>query len=239
MTKILFSLILTFTIFPTLLSQNLIMKNSKGDDISNDTITQTGAVSDPLIECHLDVFNNGANAIDVKVLKQEFSIVNGTENYFCWKECYEPSVFESPESLTVEPGDTRSQGFIADYKPNNNSGISKIRYKFFNVGDANDTVTLMVNFDVSTTSIASEEINNKFSMPYPSPSSDFITIEYRDIENGQFKLFNLSGKILKEIKLPTRTGKLDVSTKEFPAGIYLYNISDSREILKSGRLVFE
>lgn len=238
MTKILFFLVL-ITFSSTLFSQNLVLKDSKGDDFSNDTVTHTGLVSDALLEYTLKVINNGSTAIDVKVLKQEISVVDGTENYFCWKECYEPSVFESPDALTVETGDANSQSFIADYKPNSNNGISKIRYKLFNVNDANDTVTVMMVFDVSTTSIASDEVNDRISEPYPKPASDFVSIDYRDIEKGSFKLYNLSGRMLKQINLQERTGKLVVHSKEYPAGIYIYKISDSKGLLKSGKIVFK
>jgi hypothetical protein len=68
---------------------------------------------------------------------------------------------------------------------------------------------------------------------YPNPASDFITIEDDGME--QLRIFNSSGLLMMEASL-LNTDQYVLSVRNWPAGIYYYNLQ-AKEGVSSGKVV--
>lgn len=229
-------------IFPNMIAQNLILYDLDGNVISNETVYYEGNTNDNLIEMGLKVTNNGQTAINVKVKKEEVSITDGTENYFCWKECYAPNIFVSPDFLTIESGATNDRSFKGDYKPNQKDGESSIRYTFFNMDDEQDMVTVLVVYNVSSpTSVSQLGNKSQVSKPYPVPANEFVTIEYKlDRTDGvKLEIFNLQGLKTEERLIKQAKGEFILFSDKYKSGIYLYQFTQNGKVIDSGKFIFQ
>ncbi len=56
---------------------------------------------------------NGTAAIAVRAERITIDTVPGTQNYFCWEQCYEPPTSISPTTISLDPGQ-RMEQFYAD-----------------------------------------------------------------------------------------------------------------------------
>jgi len=226
--------------FSGVFAQSLDLYDYEDRLVSNDTLYYQGGTNDNLLEMGLKVTNKGPAAINVKVKKEEISIVEDTENYFCWKDCYLPSVFVSPTYLTIEPGETNDSNFKGDYKSHQNSGESKIRYTFFNVEDAEDTATVLVVFSVSTLTKI-HHVDNSFSNPYPVPAKEFVKIKYNldKVNNARLEIYNLQGMKTEEKLVKQRNGEFVLFSENYKPGIYLYFLTQNGQFIDSGKFVFQ
>ena len=64
------------------------------------------AISDSVVDFELDAKNTGTTSKDYLMKRQEISLVTGTENYFCWDQCYAPFVGQSPTIVTIASNGT-------------------------------------------------------------------------------------------------------------------------------------
>ena len=81
---------------------------------------------------HIGVVNLGSDSINVICLRLEDNIVDTSQNYFCWDECFIPSVSLSG-IVRIGPGDTVAN-FIGDYEYEGGDALndpSTITYRFY------------------------------------------------------------------------------------------------------------
>ncbi len=60
---------------------------------------------------------------------------------------------------------------------------------------------------------------------YPNPASDMLNIEYSKLENAgdiQFALYDTYGRVVREVPLTNKEGKVQVDVQNLPEGIYWY-----------------
>jgi hypothetical protein len=80
---------------------------------------------------------------------------------------------------------------------------------------------------------------------YPNPLKDILNIEMRTktlkLNNCEFRVFDLQGKLVKAIKLPESNNNLKVSmpTEDLSSGNYIYRITSDGTPLYEGRFVKE
>jgi len=148
-----------------------------------------------------------------------------------------------PDSLTDETG---SHGFVKfrvaqktglelGTKIHNSAGI----YFDFNAPIiTNETLhTLGENLiSVSITSIPNQLAEVKI---YPNPFNDFATIDIRElaIDNGQFKLYDATGRLVRNRAFSSNTYRL--AKQELLTGLYFFTIENNGEIIANGKLIAE
>jgi len=136
MKKLLLSAILvSFALFAFTQSLEIYYDGELVPDQSS--ITLTDDVNVAMMAIEVGVKNVGSTALDVKTRKFEVSIIPGSVNMFCWGLCFPPYIFESPDPINIAPGETCEE-FSGEYQPNGNSGVSIIRYTFFDMNNPND-----------------------------------------------------------------------------------------------------
>lgn len=185
------------------------------------------------------VQNNSDVAIEVKVSSQEISVIPGTLNYFCWAQCYEPGVTVSPSSLTIEPGASVSN-FYGDYKPQGQSGITTIKYCFFNVANEADSVCGIVRFNATPVGI--QDIANSstpgISDAYPNPAVGELTFSYATGGGtGRLDIYSMLGSKVKSVRLPELSGKAKVNVESLTAGMYFYCLNVNGKDIQTRKLI--
>ena len=86
-----------------------------------------------------------------------------------------------------------------------------------------------------------EALAYKLEQNYPNPFQGKSVIEYSlpDFEkDASILVFNMTGKLLKEFKLREKSGQIEINSKDFEPGIYLYSlVSNNNEIITKKMIV--
>jgi hypothetical protein len=206
------------------------------------TATVTNHV-DSILVGRVTVVNASNQSIDVKVSKKVIGqAVTGSENVFCWTQCYTPSTFVSPDVETIAAGASNSI-FYADYTPNGHPGTTKIRYSFFRVNaPAPDSVHATIEFKATgvTGVKKSFDANTAISLASPNPANDMTAIGYSlpaNTRNNKIKLYNAIGGLVKEINLADKKGTIMLVTTGLPSGIYFYTLQADNQSLATKKLI--
>jgi hypothetical protein len=210
--------------------------------LNNPPVTVYGGYTDALISSTFSVTNTGTQPINLHVGRYALSEVPGSENNFCWGvNCYPPNVSISPDFETIAPGATNSS-FIGDYTPNNNPGVTSIKYCFFQMSNPLDTVCTTINFDATAAVLGTKEelAQQTLSTASPNPANSLALISYTlpaNAKNGKLVLHNAVGALVKTIELNKNTSNLILTTNELPNGIYFYTLVADTEIVATRKLV--
>ncbi|MFC5271500.1 T9SS type A sorting domain-containing protein [Adhaeribacter terreus] len=232
-------LLLAFAAF----SINVASAQSTTMQIPTHATTITGPYNGVLpLTARLSVVNISNQSIDVQVARKVISEVAGSENVFCWTQCYFPNVDVSPDIETIAAGATNSM-FYADYSPKGNAGKTTIRYSFFRANSPTpDSVHTTIVYDATTVAGVKGAFyaSNAISMPSPNPANDMTTIGYNlpaNARNSKIKLYNAIGGLVKEINLSDKQGAIMLVTSGLPSGIYFYTLQVDNRSLTTKKLV--
>jgi hypothetical protein len=205
----------------TLAQSSLSLSYEGGAIQPNDTVIFYGDSGvNTTITAYLFVSNNTNTDLAVKVKKTEISIVPGTENTFCWGQCYIPSVYVSPQAITIPAQTTDNHSFWGEYHPQGQLGTSILRYTFFVDNDSNDSVAVYVKYTATPTGVSENELS--LALIYPNPASEFIYIKNFKQDNSHIIFKEMTGKIICEISLSS----FPLDVRNWSAGVYFYQIVD-------------
>ncbi len=214
-----------------------------GENIPNgDTVYVYGEISEDMwyeIQAHAIVTNVSEDTVEVKVHRIIIDTVPGTRNQFCWVLCYAYETNESSYSVTLDPGASTSElEFSGHYQPAGNGGTSKIRYKFFNVDNEQDTVSMTVFYVVSPASVADLQSASHFGSAYPNPASEIVSFDFEfshTVKEARLVIYNLLGKQVMDYPVNNRNGKLSVPLHELNEGVYFYTFMVNGETAATTR----
>ncbi len=218
-------------------------------------LTVDGEVIDDVIEIKADpsvgemifnplVTNTTNTTMNVKVRRTNVTVVEGTENYFCWVACYAPFVDESSEYYEMAPGQTTELDFFsAHYTPLGVEGTTIVEYTFYNMDDETQSFTVTVNYNASPDAI-SETIANgvQFDNIYPNPASNYVNINYSlvpEVNQGSVRLTNLLGALVSETPIDLNSNSVKIDVSNLDGGIYFYSVVLNGEILHSKKLIIK
>jgi len=245
MKKILLSLLGIILFSGISFGQGLSLFNLDSSPIPNGSIIYFlgDTTSGIAITSHVWVKNNGVTTKQVKVRKIETSLIPGSVNSFCWGACYGSGTYLSPVARTITAGAIDSSGFSGDYFPNGHLGISLITYKFFNVNDTTDSVTVIVSYNATAVGISNVSENKIiFSNAYPNPANSYTGFNYnlpQTAMNQKIIIRNLLGSVISEIALSNLEGNAVISTAELKSGIYFYSLMVNDRIFITRKLVVQ
>lgn len=209
------------------LAQNLSLSDHTGPLTADQTITVYGDSGYyNVMTTHFTVHNNGSTSIDVMVKKTELSVVPGSTNSFCWDICYPTTTYASAHWVSIASGSSDSTHFSGDYSNYGTLGSSLIRYTFFNRSNANDSVSVIVNFTTTPTAISESVFSIEFSNAYPNPASNFVNFNYnlQGTSSAEFVITDLLGSELYRAELENENNKLMIDVASFNAGVYFYSL---------------
>lgn len=190
----------------------------------------------------LDVLNISNNPLNIKCAREVISEVINTENSFCWGVCYSTSTDTSTVSIIIDPGEDTPE-FIGDYYPAGNSGITSIKYIFYDMANPEDHKTFIVNYKATTESGIHEEAKAVYFSPaYPNPANKEVSIDYElenNRENVRFVIYNILGKTVKEVRISEFSGSLTLNTSDLNEGIYFYSLLINNEPTRTQKLIIK
>jgi len=203
-----------------------------GDTISVDSLPSVNEMV-----AYVKVKNDTSFTVSVTCEKIYLYIVPGTDNEFCWAStCYPSGTFLSGSEI-IEAG-VVSNSFLAHYKPLGNEGASYIKYKFkINHGDS---AWVVVKFNATTYSgIADNCFTNSISAPYPNPAKSMVYINYNVSYNSKatLQIYNICGKIEKQIDLNNNNGIVTFNVADLPSGIYFCSLNLNGKTVKTNKLI--
>jgi hypothetical protein len=217
-------------------SQSLSLSNENGAVANDSYVNVTGLPSDDELVVEMNVTNNTADPIPVMLKKVEISMVPGTASLFCWGLCFSPTVFVSPDPITINGNATNETDFSGHYLPSGMSGMSVIRYVFYDERNPNDSVCFNTNFQAYPLGIGNAGSNAALSA-YPNPASAKVTVDFSVAGNATAKvvLRNILGETVNEIA--ATAGKVTFDVSQLNAGIYFYSLVVNGESVATKKLV--
>jgi hypothetical protein len=202
------------------------------------------------MEADVIVTNSTGRALNLLIQRQVRSAVAGSENYFCNPiSCYTPFVTTSPSAFPLANGASNSDCHFY-YTPNNQAGITTIRYAFFEAG-SQDSAYVTVRFDASQrvlATAASRAAESILSQPFPNPAAagSASSLRYQLPTNSRgahLVLISMAdGRRVRDLVLPVTLaeGLISFRTDGLAAGLYsclLISGADGRgELLAARRL---
>lgn len=216
---------------------------SWGGEVIGDTVIITPdaeTINDLLFEAI--VHNNSDNGANVKVVREQVSLVDGSSNYFCWGACYPPFVDSSGMTMFIPAGGQSGDiDFSAHYEINETVGLSIIKFHYYNVDNPDDKIVVVVKFDTRPDGI-NEAILAKIKVSdiYPNPAVNYVDLNYdlpREVETATVKIVNILGSVVKEQQIDTGNGKLRMDISDMNDGIYFYSIFVNGEAYKTKKLI--
>lgn len=214
-----------------------------GTEIVNGHIFEVNIddVNGEIESSELLVKNNSDNDINIRVRRDIIEEVEGSVNYFCvFGTCLSPEIEESSRDFMLTSGTTVGEGdvFYGHYSPMGNAGTTKISYKYFNVEDANDTISFEIHFDAAQ-GINDLVANSKISA-FPNPANSFVefNMDNIDIEKANLILYNAVGKEI--ISIPVNNESLiHLNISDLPKGVYLYRLEGNSKMSKTSKLIIQ
>ncbi|MFM1876723.1 MAG: hypothetical protein RL266_2460 [Bacteroidota bacterium] len=202
-----------------------------------------GSVEQSIMQSEGTIENtNGSAPIAVRVERITVDTVPGSQNYFCWEQCYEPPTSVSPTALTIPVGQRIDQ-FYADYKPNGNPGVSTLIYCFYDDSNEADSVCATVRFTASPVGIQDVFMGNRsgVSESYPNPARTVANINYAlaaGWQKAEIVIYSMLGSKVRSVKLTEDQGTYKLNVASLPSGMYFYTlVVDDKDISTKKMLV--
>jgi hypothetical protein len=202
-----------------------------------------GSVETTLMQSAGTIENtNGTAPIAVRAERITIDTVPGTQNYFCWEQCYEPPTSVSPTTITLGAGE-RMEAFYADYKPNGIAGVSTLAYCFYDDANQVDSVCATIRFTASPLGVQDVFWGNQsgISESYPNPAKTVANINYAlkiGWGKAQIEVFSMLGSKVKKVALKQDQGTLKLDVANLPSGMYFFTLNvDGNDIATKKMLV--
>lgn len=196
-----------------------------------------------------DVTNTGTSTNVYNAKRYDMILNSGAAAYFCFAgNCYGPSTFVSPSSLTLTSGQSASQiagpyqKLVADLDEGPATGVSRIKYTFINVNNSADSIQITLRYNDPAASL--KEINNSLNSLQisPNPASDYTSIKLTSNNNynSTVSIFNSIGSLVstKNVLVVKGENKIALNTSELNTGIYFVCVK-SGEALTTKKLIIK
>ncbi|MDO9000113.1 MAG: T9SS type A sorting domain-containing protein [Bacteroidota bacterium] len=209
---------------------------------NNATITQT--------------FNVTRTIISQSPMLDQTIAANAPTTYFCFGfNCFTPPVstpssadytilLASGQTSTTFPfaDNTKDNGqpFSIDLEEGPSTGSYVVKYKVFNVANANDTLAFFLGYNQPLGLRHNNETSSFSLNVFPNPAIDNVnvTVNSNDVNDITLKIMNVMGQVVYSnlYKLTTGTNTINFESKNLSSGIYNV-IVESNEIKKSTKLI--
>ncbi|MBW7846904.1 MAG: T9SS type A sorting domain-containing protein [Bacteroidales bacterium] len=187
------------------------------------------------------VKNNTDREVSVMVRRITHSVVDGTENQFCWSACYPPFVDVSSVPYPIPGNEMTPEGiFSGHYLPQSKTGTSVLEYSFFIEGDPNDSISFVVKFKVEAVGLADRKEKASISNAYPNPANGMVNFDLdlgNNERNARLVIQNLLGQPLLEQVIEPGAKHLSIPVSELREGVYFYTLYIDNKNIVSKKLV--
>lgn len=183
-------------------------------------------------------------SLDVMLEKEVISAVEGTENYFCWGNCYIPATIVSDIPVTI-PGGTACEpnalSFHYQIDPtyegtNLIAGTTVVKYYTYPEGNPSDRATLEVWFAYNAENVVETPVS--FGKAFPNPAGSTV---HFDIQGGHGTIkavvYNLLGQEVKRQMVDGTQGKIEFIVSDLQEGFYFCSFFVDDEMVKTDKFI--
>ena len=187
----------------------------------------------------VEIQNTGATSLTVIVQRMSTSLTPGHETYFCWFECYDPSVYLSPAPITLAPGES-TINFHAYVTPATIQGQDTVTYAFYDQNGNSDTLYLTLTYDFIHDGINENSFSKSSLNVFVNENkTEAINYSCSSVTNSKIQISNILGKVVKEIRLSDKTAVLKVPVNELNQGIYFCNLLVDEKFVASKKFLIQ
>lgn len=149
------------------------------------------------------VKNTSSQDKEVKVFREVLDEVQGSENQFCWStSCYIPSLDTSADVQTISANGGVDSTFAGYYYPEDNPGITTIRYCYYVKDDMSDSTCAVVRYDATSSSTSLPEsgsVDEEVFRFSPNPAVNELRVRFSEPGfQGQVQLHTILGELVLE-----------------------------------------
>lgn len=247
MKKILLSIIISlFTVFSVFSQSTLRLFDESNNPIANGSNLSVygDTASATILSKSIWVKNVNSSMLSVKVRKTCVSSVTGTKNTFCWVTCYNyVACIQAPfETDTIHiRKDSTCKNFVGECKPLGKTGVTSVKYTFFDANNSQDSVYIIINYYAGNAGINQNELDNiVFSNAFPNPASSYISLRVSvpvSSKKNMIVIKDMLGGIVKEVKIVDSEDLIKINVGDLSEGIYFYSLLIDDKIFKTKKLI--
>lgn len=173
--------------------------------------------------------------------KVEMQVVENTQNYFCWGNCFLSTVYVSdPVNLDAGQFEVFSMHYMYNDAIEDVAGLEQImQYYLYPANNPDDKFVINVIFKYSLDGV--EDISNidEFSNAYPMPASNVVNFDYNFASSvdAEVAIYNMMGQEVMRNRLSGMNGKLSINVSDLTDGVYFYSLIVNGKTEKSNKLV--
>jgi len=245
----------TFSLICTIVSAQLGMAQSLAllDHSSNvtGTIITIPIVANSINQNELKIQNLTGNNITYKVDRVFLTppVCSNNNIYFCAAgNCYPPDsaaiIFSSGSdniaAFQTLPSNATNFGILADYDVGPICCSEDVLYKVYDMNNTSDFAAVTLRYQCVSGISDNEKSVGSISGAFPNPSNTIVSIKYYLSENadkGKIVLYDLSGKLVKELNLQNKQGVVKIDVSDVNAGVYFYSFVVDDKTIATKKLI--
>ncbi len=227
------------------------------DNLATSTIVALPNTASITINTSPNLNNDSTNTLKIRMIntstlantytlrRYDELIGNKARAFFCVAGvCYPSSTTLTPvnQAISIGANSTYIDELSVDIRETALSVYSRIRYKFTNLNNPNDTLSFRIvyNLGVSVNELSSIISSVSDVMPNPSSGKSFVVVNASKSSNCVVKCTNTLGSLLytKSVQLNEGKNKLDISG-DLPLsnGIYFISIQQGNQVVTKRMVV--
>lgn len=209
-----------------------------GQAISNNDTLDVFTTPSSTLNTYIEYGNTTSESIYFKVRKEELQVVEGVQTTFCISgSCYAGNLSQElflDENQYVSIEDENNVFHCTFYAPQ--TGVSLVKYTFFNTDNEADAVSVVVRYTTST-GVADVNVSNQLRA-YPNPTTSSFSVEYdaTGLNGARVVVRTLTGATVYAEAVQGK-GKVNVNGLNLKAGVYFYGLEANGKSVVSKKLL--
>ncbi|MBK8845552.1 MAG: T9SS type A sorting domain-containing protein [Bacteroidetes bacterium] len=205
----------------------------------NPTSPVIGDANDFMVAAECTV-HNASNADKMVMCERTVNMVApGHESSFCWDQCYPPFVSVSSQAVNISAGGLTT-AFIADLRPNLNTGFTTVSYKFYDQANPADFVTVDIQYNITALGLNDNLTAVQIASPRPNPANEATYISYQNRNSAStfsLQIADLLGKVYLDKIIVDQAGVAMLETANIPSGVYFVRALSNGKVISTNKLV--
>ena len=185
----------------------------------------------------LQLRNMTGSDLNVVVEKEIITAPEGSSNYFCWGQCFDPSVYVS-RAVPMPAGSVSGGGEPSfHYVPVTMTDFASIKYYAYDEG-SNERISVVVVYN-SLEGVGDHSAACTLSHAYPNPASSMVRFDYglSSTDHAVLSIYNLLGQEVMSQELNGIQGQACISVANLTEGIYFCNLMVNGQAVKTEKFI--
>ena len=229
-------------------AQTITVRDGNETILNDSTIIVPATGNEVELKYTFTTLFTGMGTEPVRLRRWEEDVPAGTENYFCWSQCYnarmagDSAQWTDSYPVNMEPR-CRYRKLAAYHRPNGQTGAAVYRYKLWSPANPSDSATFTIIFDVPLGIFgpAAPKPTGEVSIA-PNPANEWVRFNYKGNANGsnrELLVFDLLGNQVAREPLAATSGNIVLNTQEYAPGIYVMSLRETGQLIATKKLVID